>query len=159
MSEHRVLLHLLSLSLSFHRVTCYGQGALAIESFEKAVKHQSKTISAEWTYSVADNFIVKQLPTLVTWSLSLLYARQTSPTAAYQLDVVEGGALGHNLRYVASAVSHIFLASGEVLDLVKRLRKLSGYTQRVTELEDVLLAASDLRTTSGNQVRNGVTGL
>lgn len=114
--------------------------------------HQAKTIRAEWAYAICDSFVVKQLPTLVTWGLSLLYARQVSPTAAYQLDVAQGGDLGHNLRYVASAVSHVFLASGEVLDLVKRLNKLSGYTQRVTELEDVLVAAGDLRATSGGEV-------
>ena len=41
-------------------------------------------------YGVADNWVVKQMPSVVTWGLSLLYAQSVSSTAAYQFDVKEG---------------------------------------------------------------------
>jgi hypothetical protein len=125
---------------------------MAIEAFHKVTAEQAHGIRAEWFYGICDNFIVKQTPTLVTWGLSLVYAGKVSPTADYQLDVRAGGELGHNLRYVASAVSHVFIASGEVLQLFKRFQKLSGYAQRVTELEDVLLSLQHLKVESGSQV-------
>ena len=128
------------------------KGELAIEAFNKVTAEQSHGIKAEWFYGICDNFIVKQTPTLVTWGLSLVYANQVSPTAAYQNDVRAGGELGHNLRYVASAVSHVFIASGEVLQLFKRFQKLSGYAQRVTEMEDVLTSLRDLKMETGGQV-------
>jgi hypothetical protein len=43
----------------------------------------------------------------------------------------QGGALGHDLRFVASAVSHVFLAFGDVITLHRRLLEVSGYTARV----------------------------
>ena len=42
-----------------------------------------------------------------------------------------GSALGHDLRFVASAISHIFSAFGEVLQLNKRYADISGFTARV----------------------------
>lgn len=136
-----------------------------MEAFTNAVAEQDRSIRAEWFYGIADNFVVRQMPPLVTWGLSLLYASKVSPTAAYQLDVNQGGELGHNLRYVASAVSHVFIASGELLQLVKRFQKLSGYAQRVTEMEDVLVnlhelnvdASGEVGQMRGINVRQGVT--
>ena len=50
-----------------------------------------------------------------------------------------GGGLGHDLRFVASAVSHVFLAFGDVITLHRRVLELSGYTARVAELEELLV--------------------
>lgn len=48
--------------------------------------------------------------------------------------------LAHDLRYVASAVSHTFLAFGELLELYKRVQTLGGLLSRVAELEELLNA-------------------
>ena len=42
-----------------------------------------------------------------------------------------GSKLGHDLRFVATAVSHTFIAFGDLLDLYKRIYELSGYLARV----------------------------
>ncbi|EDQ89564.1 uncharacterized protein MONBRDRAFT_8117 [Monosiga brevicollis MX1] len=115
------------------------EASIALKAFDRCIAHTELLNKQELWYNVADNWVVKQMPSIVTWGLSLLYARHVSPTAAYQLDVVQGGELGHNLRYVASAVSHVFLAFGELLQLYKHLQKLSGYAKRLTELEDMLV--------------------
>eukprot|EP00055_Hartaetosiga_balthica_P012730 m.62706 g.62706 ORF g.62706 m.62706 type:complete len:1271 (+) comp8040_c2_seq2:177-3989(+) len=119
------------------------EGTIALKAFDNIVDHTSRRYKAEYVFQIVDNFVVKQLPSIVTWTLSLLYAQQVSPTANYQHDVHEGGRLGHELRYVASAVSHIFLASGQMLQLFKRFQEIAGYTHRVTELEDFLTALVD----------------
>ena len=40
--------------------------------------------------------------------------------------------LGHDLRYVSSAVSHMFTAFGDVLDLNRRMTELGGFVARVS---------------------------
>ncbi|EGD77957.1 ATP-binding cassette [Salpingoeca rosetta] len=116
------------------------EGSIALAAFNDIVKHTKHTVASKWMYGIVDNFVVKQLPTIVTWVLSLMYAQQVSPTAAYTQDVREGGQLGFDLRFVASAISHIFIGSGEMLQLLKRFQELSGYARRVIEMEDLLLA-------------------
>eukprot|EP00043_Microstomoeca_roanoka_P015266 m.152682 g.152682 ORF g.152682 m.152682 type:complete len:1240 (-) comp16218_c0_seq1:132-3851(-) len=120
------------------------EGTIAMKAFSAIVSHTRQTLASQWAYGIVDNFVVKQLPTIVTWTLSLLYARQVSPTAEYTLDVHKGGQLGHDLRFVASAVSHIFIASGEMLQLFKRFQELSGYARRVIEMEDLLVALENM---------------
>lgn len=65
------------------------------------------------------------------------YAQQVSSTAAYTQNVNDGGQLGFDLRFVASAISHIFIASGEMLQLYKRWQELGGFAHRVTGLDNI----------------------
>jgi hypothetical protein len=76
-----------------------------------------------------DDFVTKQLPHIVTWGLSLAYTNRMSQHTDVYAD--DGGRLGHDLRFVASAISHTFLAFGELMDLYKRVLELSGYMARV----------------------------
>ena len=48
--------------------------------------------------------------------------------------------ISFDMRYLATTVSHVFLAFGELLDLYKRVVEISGYASRVIEVERGLLA-------------------
>lgn len=54
-----------------------------------------------------------------------------------------GGRLGHDLRFVASAVSHLFSAFGDLLDLYRRFADMSGLISRVAELKEELQALQE----------------
>eukprot|EP00049_Salpingoeca_infusionum_P008792 m.144576 g.144576 ORF g.144576 m.144576 type:complete len:1291 (-) comp14133_c0_seq3:1306-5178(-) len=112
------------------------EGSIAMSAFQDTVSHYRSILRKQWLYDVADDFVVKQLPPIATWVLSLLYANQISPDASYQQDVNAGGQLGHDLRFVASAVSHIFTASGELVQTYKRMQEISGYARQLGELEE-----------------------
>ena len=86
----------------------------------------------QWIYGAVDDFVIKQLPHIVTWGLSLAYTnRMAKRQSVYEN---HGSQLGHDLRYVASAVSHTFMAFGDLLDLYKRFVELGGYLGRVSGL-------------------------
>lgn len=54
------------------------EGVLIAGHYKKLARHIDKVNTKSWGYGVLDNFVVKQLPALVTWALSLVYAsRQT----------------------------------------------------------------------------------
>ena len=48
--------------------------------------------------------------------------------------------ISFDMRYLATTVSHVFVAFGELLDLYKRVVEISGYASRVIEVERGLLA-------------------
>lgn len=110
---------------------------IAAESFSSLVRHEHRLARAHWSFDILSDFVSKQLPTMVTWGISLAYTLRLSATRDVYAD--QGGALAHDLRFVASAVSHIFLAFGDVITLHRRFLELSGYTARVAELEEMLL--------------------
>ena len=72
----------------------------------------------------------KQLPTIVTWGLSYLFLIR-SMAAGGDVYADQGGMLGNELRMLSSAVSHVFLAFGDVITLHRRVLELSGYTARI----------------------------
>ena len=91
----------------------------------------------QWIYGAVDDFVIKQLPHIVTWGLSLAYTnRMAKRQSVYEN---HGSQLGHDLRYVASAVSHTFMAFGDLLDLYKRFVELGGSTLYISELEEFLI--------------------
>ena len=93
-----------------------------------------------------DEFIIQQLPRIVTWGLSLLYTLRLSKKMNSDLYADAGATLGHDLRYVAATVSHTFLAFGELLELYKRFLELLGYSSRVLELDSALQATHQMET-------------
>eukprot|EP01052_Picozoa_sp_SAG31_P018553 SAG31_NODE_1318_length_8823_cov_3.108780_9_plen_209_part_00 len=86
----------------------------------------------KWKFGVAEHFITKELPHNVTWALSLLFvlALQGAHFGNLQLQ----GDLGHDIRFLATTVSHSFIAFGEILDLYKKFATLGGYKVRLDEL-------------------------
>lgn len=110
--------------------------AIASASFSAVVNHEQKLARVHWSFDIVSDFISRQLPTMVTWGISYLYTLRMAATTDVYAD--QGGALGHDLRFVASAISHVILASGDVITLHRRFLELSGYTARVAELEELL---------------------
>lgn len=51
------------------------------------------------------------------------------------------GELAHTLRFLASVVSHSFLAFGDILELYRKVQELSGTISRVMQLDEAVLAA------------------
>lgn len=111
--------------------------AIAGERFDALLQHEHRMARINLGYGVVSDFISKQLPTMATWVLSLLYTMRLAERVDLYAD--DGGGLGHDLRFVASAISHVFLAFGDVITLHRRVLELSGYTARVAELEELLL--------------------
>ena len=58
-------------------------------------------------------------------------------------DLQRQGDLGHDLRFLATTVSHSFNAFGELLDLYKKVDELGGHATRVQELLQTLEQAGD----------------
>ena len=103
--------------------------AIASHSFDAVHKHERHLARVHLSFDIVSDFISKQLPTMVTWAISYMYTLRA--TLAGDVYADQGGALGHDLRFVASAVSHVFLAFGDVITLHRRILELSGYTARV----------------------------
>lgn len=111
------------------------------QHFEFMMAHAKVVARTKWRYGIIDDFVVKQLPHIVTWLLSYLY---TARFAQRQSLYAEGGAkLGHDLRFVASAVSHTFIAFGELLQLYKRFLEISGYASRVLNMDALMQAVQN----------------
>lgn len=53
------------------------------------------------------------------------------------------GELAHDLRFLASVVSQSFLAFGDILELYRKFLELSGGITRVSELNELLIAAQN----------------
>ena len=68
--------------------------------------------------------------------------RKASPASELG-DLQRQGDLGHDLRFLATTVSHSFNAFGELLDLYKKVDELGGHATRVQELLQTLEQASD----------------
>jgi ABC-type uncharacterized transport system fused permease/ATPase subunit len=118
--------------------------------FTAMMAHAHHVSHVQWGYGVVDDFVVKQLPHIVTWLLSYLYTLRDGNQRDEHKD---GGArLGHDLRFVASAVSHTFIAFGDLLQLYKRFMEISGYARRVLEVDQAVHAAS---VSAGSRARDG----
>lgn len=80
------------------------------------LSHSRKLLRVRWAFGVVDEFVTKQLPHNVTWGLSLMYALAHAGDRA---DTAVQGDLAHDLRFLASVVSHSFLAFGDLLELYR----------------------------------------
>ena len=49
------------------------EGDICAKQYGELVAHQKKYLSAQWTHSIFDDFIIKQLPPIVTWVLTFAY--------------------------------------------------------------------------------------
>ena len=126
---------------------CARESEIISSKYDQLLKHQHRVVrmlffllfdqclfvfqaKIQWIYGAVDDFVIKQLPHIVTWGLSLAYTnRMAKHQSVYEN---HGSQLGHDLRYVASAVSHTFMAFGDLLDLYKRFVELGGYLGRVS---------------------------
>lgn len=84
--------------------------------FSTLLAHSRHLLAKRWAFGIADEFVTKQLPHNVTWGLSLMYALEHKGDRA---DSLVQGALAHDLRFLASVVSHSFLAFGDLLELYR----------------------------------------
>ncbi|GJP52743.1 hypothetical protein CLOM_g11828 [Closterium sp. NIES-68] len=111
--------------------------AVVADRFARVMEHRRGVLSRRWFFGIADEFITKQLPHNVTWGLSMLYAMdyQLADTSHSQ------GVLAHDLRFLASVVSHSFLAFGDILECYRKVQELAGTIGRVMGLDEALLAA------------------
>ncbi|XP_024526475.1 ABC transporter D family member 1 isoform X1 [Selaginella moellendorffii] len=108
------------------------------QRFNSLLRHDRKLLKKRWTFGVADEFVTKQLPHIVTWALSLLYAvEHTGDRSSTSVQ----GELAHDLRFLASVVSQSFLAFGDILELYRKFLELSGGIARVSELEELVRSA------------------
>lgn len=114
------------------------EGAIAHNHFDAVIQHSHRKAFAQWRHGILDNFVTKQLPPIVTWGLSFLFTMRVDADRSGKYDQV-GAQLGHELRVVASAVSHVFLACADLLQLYKTSLELSGRIARLGELEQFLL--------------------
>ncbi|KAL2620730.1 hypothetical protein R1flu_000935 [Riccia fluitans] len=114
--------------------------------FKELLEHSQRLLKKRWLFGIADEFITKQLPHNVTWGLSLLYALEHKGNRS---DTKVQGELAHDLRFLASVVSQSFLAFGDILELYRKFLELSGGISRVSELNELLKAASDAKGLAG----------
>ncbi|KAG0570004.1 hypothetical protein KC19_6G131700 [Ceratodon purpureus] len=114
--------------------------AVTAGRFKALLAHSQNLLRKRWLFGIADDFITKQLPHNVTWGLSLMYAMEHKGNRA--LTSVQGE-LAHDLRFLASVVSQSFLAFGDILELYRKFLELSGGITRVSELNELLLAAQN----------------
>ncbi|WOL12707.1 ABC transporter D family member 1-like isoform X1 [Canna indica] len=112
--------------------------AMVDSRFRELLQHCKIHLRNKWLYGIIDDFITKQLPHNVTWVLSLLYALEHKGDRA---SLSTQGELAHALRFLASVVSHSFLAFGDILELHKKFLELSGGINRIFELDELLDAA------------------
>eukprot|EP00051_Salpingoeca_urceolata_P007072 m.93906 g.93906 ORF g.93906 m.93906 type:complete len:1288 (+) comp15107_c1_seq1:555-4418(+) len=118
--------------------------------FEDLANHNRRMMSVHWLHDIFDDFIVKELPHIVTWAFSFLYVVRAAAVRGDSLwgnDL--GGGLGHELRYLASAVSHIFIAFGDLLQLNTTMSELKGFVNRVLDMNDTLRGLSRCYVSSG----------
>ncbi|CAI7826792.1 unnamed protein product [Closterium sp. NIES-53] len=111
--------------------------AVVADRFDRVMEHRRGVLSRRWFFGIADEFITKQLPHNVTWGLSMLYAMDYSLTDSSD----NQGVLAHDLRFLASVVSHSFLAFGDILECYRKVQELAGTIARVMGLDEALLAA------------------
>lgn len=114
--------------------------AVTAGRFKALLAHSQNLLRMRWIFGIADDFITKQLPHNVTWGLSLMYAMEHKGNRA--LTSVQGE-LAHDLRFLASVVSQSFLAFGDILELYRKFLELSGGITRVSELNELLIAAQN----------------
>ena len=114
------------------------EGEVCQKYFTTMVDHEKKLARASLEHNTINDFVIQRTPPIVTWGLSYLYTVRMSKTQDLYKD--QGAGLSHDLRYVATTVSHTFTAFGELLELYKRMLELYGYTTRVMELETALRA-------------------
>ncbi|XP_024394443.1 ABC transporter D family member 1 isoform X1 [Physcomitrium patens] len=114
--------------------------AVTAGRFKALLSHSQDLLRKRWIFGIADDFITKQLPHNVTWGLSLMYALEHKGNRA--LTSVQGE-LAHDLRFLASVVSQSFLAFGDILELYRKFLELSGGITRVSELNELLIAAQN----------------
>ena len=107
--------------------------------FAQLAKHSKSVLRRKWTFGIADHFLTKELPHNVTWGLSMLFVVKFGDTLG---DLQRQGDLAHDLRFLATTVSHSFNAFGEILDLYKKFDELGGHALRVHTLLDTLESAS-----------------
>eukprot|EP00039_Didymoeca_costata_P001964 m.56591 g.56591 ORF g.56591 m.56591 type:complete len:1243 (+) comp11047_c0_seq2:42-3770(+) len=112
------------------------EGETCRKNFNSMMESEYNLARSVFQHSVTDDFIIQQLPAIVTWGLSFLYAVRMRTITEENT----GAKLGHDLRYLAATISHTFLAFGELLDLYKRALEISGYASRVLYLRQVLKA-------------------
>ncbi|KAG0469404.1 hypothetical protein HPP92_016104 [Vanilla planifolia] len=109
--------------------------AMVDSKFKELLDHSMKLLRKKWLYVILDDFVTKQLPHNVTWGLSLLYALEHKGDRAL---ISTQGELAHALRFLASVVSHSFLAFGDILELHRKFLELTGGINRIFELEELL---------------------
>eukprot|EP00040_Diaphanoeca_grandis_P001018 m.17269 g.17269 ORF g.17269 m.17269 type:complete len:1248 (-) comp11415_c0_seq1:76-3819(-) len=126
------------------------EGKICNQHYKSLVVQRKKQLNLEWQHGIFNDFIIKQLPPIVTWALSFIYTMQLAKTLDIYSD--NGGQLTHDLRYVSTVVSHTFLAFGDLLDLYKRVVELSGYASRVVDVERGLTAVKE------NTLRDATAG-
>ncbi|XP_051117448.1 ABC transporter D family member 1-like [Andrographis paniculata] len=125
-----------------------------IESrFAELFNHSRLFLKKKWLFGIIDDFITKQLPHNVTWGLSMMYAMEYAGDRAL---TSAQGELAHALRFLASVVSHSFLAFGDILELHRKFLELSGGINRIFELEE-LLDAAQTGYTDGSSLRSKLT--
>ena len=108
--------------------------------FASVASHARMVLRRKWGFGMADHFLTKELPHNVTWGLSMLFVLSFGDTLG---DLQRQGDLGHDLRFLATTVSHSFNAFGELLDLYKKVDELGGHATRVQELLQTLEQDSD----------------
>uniref|UniRef100_A0A7I4B8A9 ABC transporter domain-containing protein n=1 Tax=Physcomitrium patens TaxID=3218 RepID=A0A7I4B8A9_PHYPA len=116
------------------------QQAVTAGRFKALIAHSQYLLRRRWLFGIADDFITKQLPYNVSWGLSLMYAMEHRGNRA--LTSVQGE-LAHDLRFLASVISQSFLAFGDILELYRKFLELSGGVTRVSELNELLIAAQN----------------
>ncbi|CAI5535931.1 unnamed protein product [Closterium sp. Naga37s-1] len=129
--------------------------AVVADRFDRVMEHRRGVLSRRWFFGIADEFITKQLPHNVTWGLSMLYAMDYSLTDSSD----NQGVLAHDLRFLASVVSHSFLAFGDILECYRKVQELAGTISRVMGLDEALLAAQHDLAPHNMQRPGSFTGL
>ncbi|XP_038994853.1 ABC transporter D family member 1-like isoform X1 [Hibiscus syriacus] len=126
-------------------IAFFGGGArekAMVESrFMEVLDHSSLLLKKKWLFGILDDFVTKQLPHIVTWGLSLLYALDHKGDLSLVSTQIE---LGHSLRFLASVVSQSFLAFGDIMELNRKFLELSGNINRVFELKELLDAVQSV---------------
>ena len=82
------------------------EGNICAKQYGELVEHQQKYLSAQWTHSIFDDFIIKQLPPIVTWVLTFAYVIRLAKVKDIYSD--NGGQVGRSRHTALQNIDSTF---------------------------------------------------
>ncbi|KAL0489343.1 peroxisomal long-chain fatty acid import protein [Acrasis kona] len=100
--------------------------------FDDLVKYSDFVINKNFVFGVVNDYFTKYCPHTIILLIG------AAPVFFGRLRLLESGQLMGQLRYLVSVASYEFFALGKLIELFRKLLKISGYTNRVHSLFEVM---------------------
>jgi ATP-binding cassette subfamily D (ALD) protein 3 len=111
--------------------------------FEDLVKYSDYVINKNFVFGMVNDYFTKYCPHTIIVLIGAV------PVFFGRMRQLDSGQLMGKLRYLMTVASYEFFALGKLIELFRKLLKISGYTNRVHSLFDVMgdleLKAKDKR--------------